>query len=309
MRLAVTGSSGQVVSSLVEVAAGLRDIEIIPLGRPRCDLRYLESIKSAIEAVRPDVVVSAAAYTAADKAEDESDLAFKIIAEGAGAVASAAAGIDAPIIHLSTDCVIDGEATRPHEETDTPAPTSGYCATKLAGEMAVAAANPRILILRTAWVYSPYGQIFVKTILRLAADRPDISVVSDQWGNPTSAKDIANGILVAARQILVPDTFESYGLYNLVGHGEANWSGFARHILETSRNFGGPYAKVWDIASTDYPTKARRPANSRLSMGRFQATHAGDDQLKTSFAVSSRAKGRQLSKQYMDRKQRTAPLN
>jgi dTDP-4-dehydrorhamnose reductase len=267
VRLVVTGRDGQVARSLAERAGG--DIEVVRVGRPELDLARLETIAPALSAARPDVVISAAAYTAVDRAEDEPDLAFAVNAEGAGKVAEAAARIGVPVIHLSTDYVFDGEAEAPYGEDHEPDPRSVYGASKLAGEKAVAEANQHHLILRTAWVYSPFGANFVKTMLRLAADRDEIAVVSDQWGSPTSAPDIADGILLAANMLGRTTNFSSYGIYHLAGTGSTNWSGFARHVLETSAGFGGPHARVRDITTADYPTKARRPANSRLSTEKF----------------------------------------
>ncbi|RVB80555.1 MULTISPECIES: dTDP-4-dehydrorhamnose reductase [unclassified Mesorhizobium] len=269
MRLVVTGREGQVVSSLVERARTHADIEVVTLGRPELDLAKPETIERALVATRPDLVVSAAAYTAVDQAEDEPDLAFAVNGIGAGHVAAAAARIGAPVIHLSTDYVFDGSGEGAYVEEDEPAPRSVYGASKLAGEHAVAKANPRHLILRTAWVYSPFGRNFVKTMLKLAADRDEIAVVADQWGNPTSALDIADAILHVAAMLHGNKGFASFGVYHLAGTGETNWSGFARHILDTSRVLGGPDAVVRDIAMKDYPTKAQRPANSRLSSAKF----------------------------------------
>ena len=214
--------------------------------------------------------MSAAAYTAVDQAEDEPDLAFAVNADGAGKVAAAAARHRAFRSSISRPTMSStAPASGAYVETDATAPRGVYGASKLAGEQAVAAANPRHLILRTAWVYSPFGKNFVKTMLRLAADRDEIAVVADQWGNPTSALDIADAILHAAAMLHGNNDFAAFGVYHLAGTGETNWSGFARHILDTSRVFGGPYARVRDIATVDYPTKARRPANSRLSSAKF----------------------------------------
>ncbi|PBC24094.1 MULTISPECIES: dTDP-4-dehydrorhamnose reductase [unclassified Mesorhizobium] len=268
MRLVVTGREGQVVSSLLE-AGQLAGVDVIAIGRPQLDLANPDTVIEAIAAAKPDIVVSAAAYTAVDQAEDEPDLAFRVNAVGAGKVAEAAGRLGVPVIHLSTDYVFDGSASGDYVETDATAPASVYGASKLAGEQAVASANPRHLILRTAWVYSPFGKNFVKTMLRLAADRDEIAVVADQWGNPTSALDIADAVLHAAAQLHGNKSFAAFGVYHLAGTGEANWSGFARHILDTSLAFGGPWARVRDIATMDYPTKARRPANSRLSSAKF----------------------------------------
>ncbi|WP_322418460.1 dTDP-4-dehydrorhamnose reductase [Mesorhizobium huakuii] len=269
MRLTVTGRDGQVAASLLEVGHAHADVEVVAIGRPQLDLARPETVIDAIAATKPDVVVSAAAYTAVDQAEDEPDLAFAVNAAGAGKVAEAGARLGVPVIHLSTDYVFDGSAPGAYVETDVTAPLGVYGASKLAGEQAVAAAGPRHLILRTAWVYSPFGRNFVKTMLRLAADRDEISVVADQWGNPTCALDIADAILHAAAMLHGDKSFGAFGTYHLAGTGETNWSGFARHILDTSQALDGPWARVRDIATMDYPTKARRPANSRLSTAKF----------------------------------------
>lgn len=271
MRIVVTGREGQVVTCLIEAAADRPDVEVVALGRPELDLAQPETIAATIAASAPDLVVSAAAYTAVDQAEDEPDLAYAVNSDGAGAVATAAAALNVPVIHLSTDYVFAGDLDRAYVETDPTGPTGVYGASKLAGEKAVAAANPSHLILRTAWVYSAYGRNFLKTMLRLAETRDELGVVADQWGNPTSAHDIADGILSIAARLAADPTFVGWGIYHLAGTGETNWSGFARHILETSGKQGGPHAAVRDIATAAYPTKARRPANSRLDTSKLAA--------------------------------------
>ena len=233
MRILVTGREGQVVRSLIERSATLPGVELIAIGRPELELADPPSVRASIAAARPDIVVSAAAYTAVDRAEDEPDLAYAINAEGAGTVAAAAAELGAPVIHLSTDYVFSGEADAPYEETDATGPQGVYGKTKLLGEQAVAAANPRHVILRTAWVYSPFGANFVKTMLRLAAERDAISVVADQWGNPTSALDIAEGILHVAAALGYQEQPARYGVFHLAGTGSINWSGLAAHVLGT----------------------------------------------------------------------------
>ena len=269
MRIVVTGREGQVARSLLEAAQPRKGVEVIAIGRPQFDLARPDGVAEALEASRPDLVVSAAAYTAVDQAEHEPEAAFAVNAVGAGKVAEATARLGVPIIHLSTDYVFDGTADRAYVETDPTAPCSVYGASKLAGEQAVAVSNPRHLILRTAWVYSPFGKNFVKTILRLATERDEIAVVADQWGNPTSALDIADAILWASAKLAGDGSFSAFGTYHLAGTGETNWSGFARHILDTSRASGGPWARVRDIATGEYPTKASRPANSQLSSAKF----------------------------------------
>lgn len=271
MRIIVTGREGQVVSCLIEAARDRPDIDVVALGRPDLDLARPAGIRAAIAGAAPDLVVSAAAYTAVDQAEDEPDIAFAINRDGAGAVAAAAAALGVPVIHLSTDYVFAGDLDRAYVESDATGPTGVYGASKLAGETAVAAANPKHLILRTAWVYSAHGKNFLKTMLRLAETRDELGVVADQWGNPTSAHDIADGILTIAGHLAARKDFVAWGIYHLAGAGDTNWAGFARHILDTSGRQGGPRARVRDIATADYPTKARRPLNSRLDTSKLTA--------------------------------------
>ncbi|MCR5858789.1 dTDP-4-dehydrorhamnose reductase [Mesorhizobium sp. J428] len=271
MRIAVTGREGQVAQSLKERCGGRADVEIVLVGRPDLDLATPASIAPALEAARPDLVVSSAAYTAVDKAEDEPALAHAVNGAGAGAVAAAAHALGVPVIHLSTDYVFDGSKDGAYVETDPTGPIGVYGASKLAGEHAVAAANPRHAILRTAWVYSPFGNNFVRTMLRVAASRDELTVVADQHGNPTSALDIADAVLHIAPR-LVSGQDDVFGIFHLAGSGTTNWSGFARRIFEASRANGGPSARVKDIPASDYPTKARRPANSRLSTAKFTQT-------------------------------------
>lgn len=273
MRILVTGRHGQVVQSLVERGA-LAGVEIVPAGRPAFDLHDAGSIRNTILSARADVVVSAAAYTAVDQAEDEPDEAFAINARGAGLVAAAASEAGAPVIHLSTDYVFSGDKSGPHAEADPPDPRSVYGRSKLAGEQAVAVANPRHVILRTAWVHSPFGRNFVRTMLTLAAQRDTIRVVADQWGNPTSALDIADAVLRIAATLPGASGGDRYGVFHLAGSGDANWSGFARHVLAESGRLGGPSARVEDIGTADYLTRAYRPRNSRLSCAKIQDAYA-----------------------------------
>ncbi|MCO4318385.1 dTDP-4-dehydrorhamnose reductase [Phyllobacterium sp. 21LDTY02-6] len=275
MKILVTGKEGQVVQSLLERSAArpdlqVPDLQVIAVGRPELDLSRPDSVRAAIEAARPDIVVSAAAYTAVDQAEDEPELAFAVNATGAGAVAAAAQACGAPVIHLSTDYVFSGDAPSAYAETDAVAPKSSYGRSKLEGERLVAAANARHIILRTAWIFSPFGRNFVKTMLKLAETRDGLSVVCDQWGNPTSALDIADAIIHVVDRLGNEPGFADYGIYHLAGSGDVNWSGFARAIFEESAERGGPVADVADIATADYPTKAARPANSRLSTAKLQ---------------------------------------
>ena len=270
MKIVVTGREGQIVQGLLERRVQQPKLQVIALGRPELDLTKPETARSAIEALKPDLVVSAAAYTAVDLAEDEPELAFAVNATGAQAVAEAAKGCGARVIHISTDYVFEGDAGKPYVETDSTSPRSVYGSSKLEGERRVAQANPRHIILRTAWLYSPFGKNFITTMLKLAETRDSLSVVSDQWGNPTSAHDIADAIIKIVDHLAEAPDFSAYGVYHLAGTGNVNWSGFARAIFRESAKLGGPTATVKDITTADYPTKAARPADSRLSTAKFQ---------------------------------------
>jgi len=270
MKIVITGREGQVVQSLLEKASHNPGLQVIALGRPELDLKKPDAVRESIRAIEPDLVVSAAAYTAVDMAEDEPELAFAVNGAGAEAVAEAAKTCGVPVIHLSTDYVFSGDSSEPYGETDITGPRSAYGLSKLEGERSVALAHPKHIILRTAWVYSPFGKNFVKTMLKLAETRDALSVVSDQRGNPTSALDIADAIIKVAQHLSATPDFALYGVYHLVGTGDTNWSDFARAIFSESEKMGGPTATVSDIATTDYPTKAVRPANSRLSTTKFQ---------------------------------------
>ncbi|NOW45404.1 dTDP-4-dehydrorhamnose reductase [Novosphingobium sp. SG751A] len=262
MRIAVTGKTGQVVTSLIERAGA--GVEIIALGRPELDLGDPATIAPAIVAVRPDVVVSAAAYTAVDRAESEEEAAFAVNAAGPGAVAAAARALGLPVIHISTDYVFDGTKMAPYVESDPVAPLGVYGRSKLAGEDAVLAAAPDAVILRTAWVYSPFGGNFVKTMLRLAQTREELGVVADQVGNPTSALDIADTVLAVAHRLYGAPDQAPRGVFHMAGSGEGSWADLAEAVFAASAAQGGPWARVRRIATADYPTPAARPANSRL---------------------------------------------
>ncbi len=267
MRLAITGQYGQVAQALAGICYD-RGKTAVFLARPAFDLTVPEGIAAALKAARVDVVVSAAAYTAVDKAESEPDLAFAVNATGAGAVAVAAHALGLPLIHLSTDYVFDGRKPATYVEDDATAPLGVYGASKLAGEHAVIAAHPGAVILRTAWVYSPFGANFVKTMLRLAEARDEVGVVADQIGNPTSAYAIAECVVnVAARLALEKDA--PHGIFHMAGSGEASWADLAEAVFVASKARGRPFAGVRRITTADYPTPAPRPANSRLDCGKL----------------------------------------
>jgi dTDP-4-dehydrorhamnose reductase len=272
VRIAVTGTAGQVVTSLIERGTA-QGHEVIAIGRPDLDLADPASVARALEAAKPDVIVSAAAYTAVDKAESESDLAHAVNGAGAGAVAQVAKTLGVPVIHISTDYVFDGTLDRPYVESDPTGPTGVYGASKLAGEQAVLAASDNSAVLRVAWVYSPFGGNFVKTMLRLAADRDELGVVGDQVGNPTSALAIADGIIQVAANLISDTRPELRGVFHMTAPGEASWADFAEAIFAASAARGGPSASVRHIGTADYPTPATRPANSRLDCGKIARVH------------------------------------
>jgi dTDP-4-dehydrorhamnose reductase len=273
VRIVVTGREGQVARSLIECAPG-RGFEVVAIGRPEFDLAGPpDGIESAIAAARPDVVVSAAAYTQVDKAESEPELAFAINEGGARAIARAARNLGVPLIHVSTDYVFDGTKASPYVEDDATGPTGVYGASKLAGEQAVVAEHDNSAILRTAWVYSPFGTNFAKTMLRLAGDRDEISVVADQRGNPTSALDVTEAIFMVGANLVGGDDPAQRGIFHMTAGGEASWAEFAEAIFAASAEVGGPTARVKPIVSAEYPAAARRPANSRLDSEKLARRH------------------------------------
>jgi dTDP-4-dehydrorhamnose reductase len=273
LRIVVTGKKGQLARSLIERGA-CENIVVIPVGRPELDLEKPEMAAPALTALAPDVIVNAAAYTAVDQAETELEKAFAINGRGAGAVAEAAAKLAVPIVHLSTDYVFDGGSGRPYREDDPVRPFSAYGASKLQGEQAVAGANANCAILRTAWVYSPFGKNFVKTMLRLACSREEISVVADQIGSPTSALSLADVVLTVARNLATqPANPVLRGIFHAADAGEASWAELATAIFARSRAIGGPFASVNPIPTSAYPTPAARPANSRLSLDLIERVH------------------------------------
>ncbi|KQV83964.1 dTDP-4-dehydrorhamnose reductase [Rhizobium sp. Root1220] len=264
MRVAVTGKQGQVVSALLErgPAAG---VEIVAVGRPELDLVDRNSIRAVLSQIRPDAIVSAAAYTAVDKAESEEALAFAVNAEGATAIAELASEFGIPVVHLSTDYVFPGDKHDVYVETDATDPLSAYGRSKLAGEVGVASANPNHAILRTAWVYSPFGANFLTTMLRLAETRDSLNVVGDQHGTPTSALDIADAVITIVKRLSVDPDTKLRGVFHLTGSGDTTWADFAEAIFASLLAKSGKIVSVRRITTAEYPTPARRPANSRLS--------------------------------------------
>jgi dTDP-4-dehydrorhamnose reductase len=248
-------------------------LEVIALGRPELDLSEPGMLASAVRAARPDVLVNAAAYTAVDKAEEEEALATIINGEAAGVLAKATANLDVPVIQISTDYVFDGTKSVPYVETDPVAPVNAYGRSKLAGERVVAGANTRHVILRTSWVYDGSGKNFLTTMLRLARTREELGVVADQIGSPSYAPDIADAIVQVARNLLAGRCDEHHGTFHMTGSGDTSWADFASEIFRISAANGGPSARVRGISTDEYPTPAKRPANSRLNCDRLATVH------------------------------------
>jgi dTDP-4-dehydrorhamnose reductase len=273
MRIIVIGRNGQVARALAE-RAPFHGATAALLGRPRLDLAAPTEIESALREACGDLIVNAAAYTAVDQAEAEPEQAEAINGTGAGVVAGAASAMGLPLIHLSTDYVFDGTLDRPYSEDDAVNPMSIYGRSKLLGEGAVAEAAIDHAILRTAWIYSPFGKNFVKTMLRLAAGRNEIGIVADQIGSPTSALDLADGIYAVARNLLDrPQDGKLRGTFHMAGADFASWADLASEIFSMSARLGGPSAKVRPLTSAEYPTPAKRPANSRLNCTKLEAFH------------------------------------
>lgn len=273
MRIVVTGREGQVARALAQLGPSAGH-EVVTVSRPEFELSGEASqILASIGATRPDAIISAAAYTAVDRAESEPELAFAVNELGARAVAQGAFRLGVPLVHLSTDYVFDGTKAAPYSETDATGPTGVYGASKLAGEQAVLTEHSDCAILRTAWVYSPFGVNFAKTMLRIAASRNEVAVVDDQRGNPTSAFDIAEALIAVACNLKTGKWAEQRGIFHMTSSGDCSWADFAQAIFAASEKLGGPSALVRRITSAEYPTRARRPANSRLNSERLALAH------------------------------------
>ena len=216
----------------------------------------------------PAAIINCAAYTAVDRAEDEPDTAYDVNARGAAWLARASRIADIPMVHVSTDYVFGAAGNGFRQELDPVSPSGVYGASKLAGEIAVAAACDRVVIMRTAWVVSPFRSNFVKTMLRLAADRDEIGVVGDQRGCPTGGRDIAGALATIALR-MIDDPAAPTGIYHFVNAGEASWAELAEAVMREAQRHGLPSARIKPIATADFPTRAARPADSRLDVGRI----------------------------------------
>lgn len=266
LKILVCGRNGQLAHALQPQLADLG--EVLLLGRDQLDLAHPDQLREPVRQLAPDLIINAAAHTAVDQAESEPELAFAINAEGPRVLAEEAARLGAPLIHYSTDYVFDGDKASPYTEADTPNPLGVYGRSKLAGEQAICAVGGEHLILRTSWIYSRHGRNFLLTMQRLLQERPQLRVVDDQIGAPTWA-----GTLAASTRALI-DRWQggqagAWGLYHLTAQGETSWFGFAQAIAEQLLAQGLSCAELLPIPSSEYPTPARRPLNSRLDCSRL----------------------------------------
>lgn len=266
----VTGANGQVGHCLVKQLQA-KGADVLGVDRDQLDITDKTAVENCFKFYQPDVVINAAAHTAVDRAENEVALSEAINVQGPRYLAEAACKQGAMILHISTDYVFDGEGTHAYKENDATAPQGVYGRTKLAGEQAVLAANPKAIVLRTAWVFGKHGNNFVKTMLRLGKERDTLGVVSDQFGGPTYAGDIAAALIEIAEQLLRGSS--AYGVYHFTGYPYVSWYEFAEAIFAQAEkaNILEKRPQVNPIKTSDYPTPAKRPANSRLDLSKIQA--------------------------------------
>ncbi|MFT5634693.1 MAG: dTDP-4-dehydrorhamnose reductase [Cognaticolwellia sp.] len=265
MKILIAGKNGQVGRCLVDLLEAQTELTFLALDREELDITDPIQVDKIVSEFQPNIIINAAAYTAVDKAEQESELANAINRDGPHNLAAAANKINAAIIHISTDYVFDGDSAESYTESDVTVPQGEYGRSKLAGEHAVAQACPKHIILRTAWVFGEHGNNFVKTMLHLAKTRESLGVVADQFGGPTYAGDIANAILTISKQIARDS--HAYGIYHYSGFPHVNWHTFAEKIFDIAleQDVLKQLIQVNPITTLDYPTPAKRPANSRLN--------------------------------------------
>ncbi len=266
----ITGGTGQLARALA--AAAPQGLSAQVVGRPAFDFDQPDTLAAVFAEAAPSLVVNAAAYTAVDAAEDEAEAAYRANRDGPARLAALCAGSGIPLIHVSTDYVFDGRKGAPYVETDPTAPQGVYGASKLAGEQAALAGCTRAIVLRTSWVYSPVGRNFVRTMLAVAQRTDRLRVVADQVGCPTTAADLADAILAIVTRITRDGWDNAYaGVYHAAGTGWTSWHGLATATFEEAARHGARLPTVDPITTADWPTKAARPADSRLDCGKLHA--------------------------------------
>jgi dTDP-4-dehydrorhamnose reductase len=266
MRILLLGGTGQVGTEIRSLAP-TAGIEVTAPGHAAVDFRENSTLAEAVANGPWNAVINAAAYTDVDRAESEEALALVVNGDAPSLLAALTERVGVPLIHISTDYVFDGRKGEPYVEQDKVGPLNAYGRSKLAGEQGIRAAGSRNVILRTSWVYSPYGRNFVKTILRLGAERDCLNIVADQRGCPTAARDVAGACLAIARRCASAPERAPYGIYHFAGAGEASWFEFASEIIGRAKGSLAKAAKVLPIRTVDYPTPATRPLDTRLNSG------------------------------------------
>jgi dTDP-4-dehydrorhamnose reductase len=265
----VMGKSGQLARSLNDWAVQ-KNIPMVLAGRPEFNLENAYEVDHIVKTVRPKVIVNTAAYTAVDRAEEEAEQAFSVNRDGAEHLACVAEHKRVPLIHVSTDYVFDGAKQTPYVEDDSTAPLNVYGRSKLEGELGVLAFYPAAIVIRSSWIYGPYGHNFLRTMLRLAQTQSAVKIVDDQRGTPTSSRQLAAGIMRMIERLDSKPSTEVGGIYHLTNQGETTWYGFAVEIFRALSRRGFTVPKLWPIESCDYPTRAHRPHNSCLNSGKIE---------------------------------------
>ena len=260
----ISGGTGQVGTELIRRGDGWH-VDIVAPNRTEVNLLNEKDIYSQLDSIRPDIVVNSAAFTAVDAAETERDMAFQVNRDAVRIMANSCNLLSIPLIHISTDYVFDGTKAGKYKETDHICPIGVYGRSKEAGEAIVRELLEKHIILRTSWVYAAHGNNFVKTMLRIGRERQNLNVVNDQFGAPTFAGDIADAILSIAKKVLEHDALEFWGTYHYTAKGRTSWKDFAEVIFETASTWLPNKPYVEGIPSSQYPTAAKRPANSVLN--------------------------------------------
>ncbi len=272
MKILITGAQGQVGKELVSIA-NQRGFDVIAAGQTELDITQLKNIESYVEVHQPDLVINDAAYTAVNKAEEEEDITYALNRDGTANLAAVSKEKNIPLLHISTDYVFDGTKSEAYSENDAVSPLGIYGISKWQGEETIRQTLPEHIILRVAWVFGAQGNNFVKTMLRLAKDRDELSVVADQFGRPSPAKDIAKTLIILAEQYQKEKTLE-WGTYHYCGDEKVSWCGFAKEILKQAKEQGliEKDIKVNAITTAEYQDPTKRPANSMLDCEKIKNT-------------------------------------
>jgi dTDP-4-dehydrorhamnose reductase len=273
MRILAAGWHGQIARAFMQTVPGRNDITAFAIGRPGLDICDIRSVERALGDIQPDVLINLAGYTDVDGAEAEPELAFALNSVGAGLLAEAAARRHVPIVHISTSYVFDGRKPSAYTETDFTEPSTIYGKSRLAGELAVQEANPKHVILRTGWIFSPFGRCFVSNILQRVQLGMPLKVVNDQYGNLTYAPHLVDVILAIAQQLTArPEEEKPWGVYHAAGAGTATWYDVAKEVLSALERLAKLSVSLEPISSAEYATRTERPPNSTLNCSKLERT-------------------------------------